>query len=233
MAFFVAASADSHVETLLNKLEAKFKTKLQAFRYLDESNNGYVTADDFAVRYRRMGFELSQADAQRVVERFSGDGAQRVSFDDFARLYDHAGMTLPPPPEPAPEPAPVALSDVEKLDVAFSAALKAREPTLREAFLSIDQNRTGFLTSAELAAALARCGIAASTEQTEALCALYDLTDNNKISYAEFAARVRKRARQYRGHLDRQQDDLLAGHSLLAPVSKAQAPPPPREPRPF
>ena len=48
MAFFVAASADSHVETLLNKLEAKFKTKLQAFRYLDESNNGYVTADDFA-----------------------------------------------------------------------------------------------------------------------------------------------------------------------------------------
>ena len=49
MAFFVAASADSHVETLLNKLEAKFKTKLQAFRYLDESNNGYVTADDFAV----------------------------------------------------------------------------------------------------------------------------------------------------------------------------------------
>ena len=68
MAFFVAASADSHVETLLNKLEAKFKTKLQAFRYLDESNNGYVTADDFAVRYRRMGFELSQADAQRVVE---------------------------------------------------------------------------------------------------------------------------------------------------------------------
>ena len=38
MAFFVAASADSHVETLLNKLEAKFKTKLQAFRYLDESN---------------------------------------------------------------------------------------------------------------------------------------------------------------------------------------------------
>ena len=121
-----------------------------------------------------MGFELSQADAQRVVERFSGDGAQRVSFDDFARLYDHAGMTLPPPPEPKPEPAPVALSDVEKLDVAFSAALKAREPTLREAFLSIDQNRSGFLTSAELAAALARCGIAASTEQTEA-CALYAL----------------------------------------------------------
>ena len=89
------------------------------------------------------------------------------------------------------------------------------------------------LLALALAAALARCGIAASTEQTEALCALYDLTDNNKISYAEFAARVRKRARQYRGHLDRQQDDLLAGHSLLAPVSKAQAPPPPREPRPF
>ena len=147
-----------------------------------------------------------------MVERFSGDGAQRVSFDDFARLYDHAGMTLPPPPEPKPEPAPVALSDVEKLDVAFSAALKAREPTLREAFLSIDQNRSGFLTSAELAAALARCGIAASTEQTEALCALYDLTDNNKISYAEFAARVRKRARQYRGHLDQSIWKVRGGH---------------------
>ena len=52
MAFFVAASADSHVETLLNKLEAKFKTKLQAFRYLDESNNGYVTADDLRARRR-------------------------------------------------------------------------------------------------------------------------------------------------------------------------------------
>ena len=116
---------------------------------------------------------------------------------------------------------------------AFSAALKAREPTLREAFLSIDQNRSGFLTSAELAAALARCGIAATTEQTEALCALYDLTDNSKVSYAEFAARVRKRARQYRGHLDRQQDDLLARGNLLAPVTPAQAPPPPREPRPF
>ena len=133
-----------------------------------------------------------------------------LAFSSSESLAIHAGMTLPPPPEPAPEPAPVALSEIEKLDVAFSAALKAREPTLREAFLSIDQNRTGFLTPAELAAALARCGIAASTEQTEALCALYDLTDNNKISYAEFAARVRKRARQYRGHLDRQQDDLLA-----------------------
>ena len=40
------------------------------------------------------------------------------------------------------------------------------------------------------AAALARGGSAASTEQTEALCALYDLTDNAKVSYAEFAARV-------------------------------------------
>ena len=55
-------------QTLLNKLEAKFKTKLQAFRYLDESN-GATSPRTTAVRYRRMGFELSQADA-RGVERF-------------------------------------------------------------------------------------------------------------------------------------------------------------------
>lgn len=227
MAFFVTASADSHVEMLLGKLEAKFATKLKAFRFLDESNNGYVTAEDFGVRYRRMGFELSPADAQRVVERFAGDGAARVSFVDFTRLYDHAGMTLPPPPEREAETGPVALSDVEKLDVAFGAALAARGGTLREAFLSIDQNRSGFLSAAEMAEALARCGLAATPEQTEALCALYDLNDNSKISYAEFAARVSKRTRQYGGHLDRQQDDLLTAKTPAKPA------PPPRAPRPF
>ena len=63
------STTPQHVELLLTKCQERFSTSHKAFRHLDESNNGYVTAADLEMRFRRMGVELSPADAAAVVSR--------------------------------------------------------------------------------------------------------------------------------------------------------------------
>ena len=219
-------SPQQKIEMLVTKCNERYSTARDAYRYLDESNNGYITPTDVIVVFRRLlQFELSAEEAQDVVDRFAGhEGADRIAYDAFARAYYRLGTPpapLPPPVGPAPPPANVALSDVERLDAEFGMALEKRVDSLRAAFLAIDTHRTGFISFDELADALTRFGVRVTAEETRALCELYDIADDGKISYAEFVQRAALRDRPYQLHLERQQDDLLA-----AAAARQQQPPP-------
>ena len=213
MAFFVAASADSHVETLLNKLEAKFKTKLRPSAIWTSRTS--VTADDFAVRYRRMGFELgidaqrrsafpetalnacpsttsrvcttTRHDAAAAARTQTGAGARRVIGCGEARrgLQRESGSPRSAVPLHRPEPHGLPTSPSSPLP--------------------------------------ARCGIAASTNRP-ALCAL-DLTDNAG-SRTPSSPRA-SQARASTAGTDHSRTHL-PGPSLAGVA--AQAPPLPREP---
>lgn len=59
---------------------------------MDESNNGFITCRDFVVVFLRLiSMRLSDAEGQQLVEYFAGPGADRVTFDAFARAYDRTG----------------------------------------------------------------------------------------------------------------------------------------------
>ena len=209
------STTDQKIEMLVSKCTERYATAREAYRYLDETNNGFITALDMQVVFRRLlQFDLDVADAQDILDRFAGHrGAERLAYDAFARAYHRSGVPPPPSPPPAGPPSPpsaVALSHLEKIDVAFAQALESRVDSLRAAFLALDTHRTGFISFDELADALTKFGVVVSGEETRALCDLYDVAHDGKISYAEFVNRAALRDRPYALHLDRQQDDLLA-----------------------
>jgi len=213
-----------YVELLITKCGERYSTATEAFRYVDESNNGFITPADFVVVFQRLlAVTLKADEAAALVAHFAGrDGADRVSFDEFARAYDRSGA--PRSPRAAAEPeAPPPLAAVERLDAAFGAALDARADSIRAGFLNLDTHRTGFISYDELAEGLNRFGIPATPAETRALCALYDVRGDHRISYAEFVRRAVRRERPYDAHLLRQQDDLAAKNAP-APIGTFAAP---------
>ena len=144
---------------------------------------------------------------QTRIEMTCHVAASQVSFERFAVTYSSDSAT-------APEPTPhvhahhTHLTALDKLDAEFGAAIDSREASMREAFLALDSDRSGFISFAQLGNALTRFGLKCTPDQTKALCELYDLDHSGKISYAEFVERAKKRTRRYSAHLDRQQDDL-------------------------
>lgn len=214
-----------YVELLITKCGERYSTATEAFRYVDESNNGFITPADFVVVFQRLlAVTLKADEAANLVAHFAGrESADRVSFDEFARAYDRSGAPRSPQGRAAAAEAPPPLAAVERLDAAFGAALDARADSIRAGFLNLDTHRTGFISYDELAEGLNRFGIPASPAETRALCALYDVRGDHRISYAEFVRRANRRDRPYDAHLLRQQDDLAAKNAP-APAPEAPAP---------
>ena len=67
------STTDQKIEMLVSKCTERYATAREAYRYLDETNNGFITALDMQVVFRRLlQFDLDVADAQDILDRFAG-----------------------------------------------------------------------------------------------------------------------------------------------------------------
>ena len=203
---------------ITKQIEAKFKTSSRPSATWTRATT--ATSRPTTSRCDTAAWASSSSGAA-ASSALSGDGAQRVSFDDFARLYDHTGMT--PPPRTQTGAAPVRCRRREA-GCGLQRGAEGREPLREGASRSTRTARA--LTSAELAAARAAASPRPQNRQRQ--LALYTadnmvLTTPSSPRASQARAPVPRAPRPPAGRPSR-------ATVAACPVSKAQAPPPPRGP---
>jgi len=195
-------SVDEVEEMLRSKLYRRFGNLQQAFRGLDRSNNGMITLRDLKESLLTLlpGLELSDNDLEMLAARFDATGNGVITWAEFldrlreaetaARIQIARGWEAHAlePVTPADE---VLMRVKAKVDEHFSS--------LREAFLAIDLDRSGFISKDEFEKVVFEEWLVETEEGGEVspviaknpairdlLFKKYDLTGDGRIHYSEF-----------------------------------------------
>ena len=80
------ADDSDHVETLMAKrLFSKFSKVQQAFRMFDDDRSGIVSSTEFRLALAALGFEMTDAEFSKLVEKYDKNGDGTVSYVEFNR----------------------------------------------------------------------------------------------------------------------------------------------------
>lgn len=199
--------ADQAEAVLREKIYANYEDLRGAFRALDESNNGYVSKEDFFQAMGRVfltnGF--SEDDVYEVADRFDLNRDGYISFQDFVDIVEGSG----PEPSDADGGQEADLDDprlVTAVDFAiqkFKVSMDQRYNSSRKAFLSLDADRSGAVTPQNFVKGLNSHGIYLSPPELELAWSVFDRNGTGQISYLDFCAVMTQRL-QFGTHLNRQ-----------------------------
>ncbi|CAA7407478.1 unnamed protein product [Spirodela intermedia] len=128
------------------------------FRFVDENGDGKISPSELQSCMKTVGEELTEEDAEAVVESADSDGDGLLGFEDFARL------------------------------VAEGEREEERKRSLREAFGVYAAEEGGCITPRSLRRTLARLGEAKTLEACRLMIQRFDLNGDGVISFDEFIA---------------------------------------------
>jgi Ca2+-binding EF-hand superfamily protein len=153
------------LDTLLRKkLEERCTSLTDAFRKVDRSGNGFITAEDFDETLRSWGVRVTRASVTALVQKYDLNNDGLVSYAEFcARL---AGG--PVNPALAKEEPIVAPSAADRAEETLRRLMYSHWTTLTEAFLKVDADRSGFCDKDEFASIFRLAGIELAPDELSA-----------------------------------------------------------------
>jgi len=198
--------ADDAEAALLEKIYANYEDLRSAFRAIDQSNNGYVSKEDFFQAMGRIFLSngFSEDDVYEVADRFDLNRDGYISYEEFVAIVEGSDKHQEDraPEEPSMDD-PKLVSAVDLAIQKFKVSIDQRYNSLRKAFLSLDTSRSGSLTPQNFAKALTIHGVFLTPPELELAWSVFDRNGTGVISYLDFCAVMTQRL-QFGSHLDRQ-----------------------------
>jgi len=202
---------DEAEAALREKIYANYDDLRAAFRAMDQSNNGYVTREDF---FQAMGNiflsnGFSEDDVYEVADRFDLNRDGYISFNEFVALVEgdnaqqNKAANQPAAEEQSLEDDPQIVTAVERAIQQFKCAVDQRYVNTRKAFLAFDTERRSALSPQNFAKGFIAHGIYLSPPELELAWSLFDRNGTGQISYTDFCAVMTQRL-QFGSHLERQ-----------------------------
>merc|ERR1711865_722541 len=197
---------DEAEQALRDKIYHNYEDLRSAFRALDQSNNGYVSREDF---FQAMGNiflsnGFSEDDVYEVADRFDLNKDGYISYEEFVAVVegDLQGEEQGEEEQPLEED-PRLVTAVELAIQKFKSSVDQRYGSVRKAFLSLDTERRSSLSPNNFAKGLNNHGIFLSPPQLELAWSIFDRTGSGQITYIDFCAVMTQRV-QFGNHLNRQ-----------------------------
>jgi len=202
--------ADQAEAALRAKIDQNYEDLRDAFRALDQSNNGYVTREDFfqAMGNVFLGNGFSEDDVYEVADRFDLNKDGYISFNEFVAIVEgddaqQEQAADAPAYEEAYEEDPRVVTAVELAIQKLKCCVDQRYSSIRKAFLAFDMDRRGSLAPASFAKGLINHGVFLSPPELELAWSIFDRDGDDSISYTEFCEVMTQRL-QFGSHLNRQ-----------------------------
>ena len=177
-------SADQIAAFLKTKLEQRSSSLTGAFRKLDKSNTGFLSPADFEECLRTFNIRLTRQALAAVVAKYDVNGDGYVSYQEFAAV-----MTGQAPSDALRKAAPVGgpPSAVERAEETFRRVLFAESKTLTAAFLKLDKDRSGYISSDECAAVFAKANVVLTPQELKMIVSRYDTNKDGSVDIRELA----------------------------------------------
>lgn len=128
----------------------------EAFDLIDKDNNGRITTEDLLVMMRSLGQNPTGQELKDMVDPLDGDGDGEIDFDEFLT---------------------VMASGMKATDT---------EDELKCAFEALDRNHDGYITGAELKAAMVRLGERLTDEEVQEVIRATDSNGDRLMDFGEF-----------------------------------------------
>lgn len=196
---------DEAEAALRDKIYANYEDLRAAFRALDQSNNGFVTREDF---FQAMGNiflnnGFTEDDVYEVADRFDLNKDGYISYNEFVAKVEGDDEKLEAAEdEKTPLDDPRVVSTVDLAIQKFRCAVDQRYPTCRKAFLAFDTQRRNALSPQNFTTALINHGIYLTPPELELAWSVFDPQGTGKIQYTDFCAVMTQRV-QFGAHLNR------------------------------
>lgn len=187
----------------LNEIARLMQTKIserhtslkQAFRALDTDHSGFLTTQEFAALFHNLGVTLTFKELQALVQRYDPNGDEQISYLEFVREaeVEGGGAIIPDAnqnrafPEPRIEEPPAKASFAQALRV-LKGNLKQKNVNLRDIFLKMDDDRSGFITVDEFRIALDNMPILVDDDVVDQVVEVFDSNGDGQVRYDEFVA---------------------------------------------
>ncbi|KAL8604942.1 hypothetical protein ACOMHN_028570 [Nucella lapillus] len=129
------------------------------FLGMDQDGNGWLSVEELAVGCRKLGFHLTDQEAEDSFCAIDQNHDGRITLDEFLAIMGHIEETNPQ---------------------------AKKEAQLRRTFRDMDKDGNGLLTEKELVHGLRHVGYNVSRDQVRRLILDLDEDGDGKISFEEF-----------------------------------------------
>ncbi|OCT86063.1 EF-hand calcium-binding domain-containing protein 6 [Xenopus laevis] len=184
---------DDIVAALRKKISALYPNLVKAFRAFDESNSGYVSAEALQSVINNFIFPLPNGTFHKLMSRLAFKSPDRIAWEQFLRRFQGQeiranGQTIPIKPNHRANTVrrenPVVSSEhiVQKLQRHFQDSY----PSLKQAFLVLDEGRKGKISRKELRRIVDCMMFRVTDAQFKELMIILDPQHTGFISYHQF-----------------------------------------------
>ena len=184
------------VDTLLRtKLDERCTSMQQAFRKVDVSNNGVITAADFEGVLRSFGLRITRQGLTALMDKYDHNADGFVSYEEFSNTISGKIQAT----SSAPVSARTAAGRTEET---LRRILYASETSIASAFLAMDRDRNGFCDPSEIAAVFKAANVPLSETELSALINKFDANGDGRIDFRELSSMLSNGPR-FDGHGER------------------------------
>jgi len=130
----------------------------EAFKLFDADGDGLVTTTELRSLIKKVGGSMTEGEARCLIRQADKDGNEKIDFSEFSKLW-------------------VAIRGEGE-----------EEQEIREEFLKLDTDQSGFITKEEMLAVLIGCEHFNGDKMGEAqkCVAELDVDEDGRVSYPEF-----------------------------------------------
>jgi len=198
-------SADAVEALLKSKIYFKYGDLHGAFRAFDRSHNGAITLADLRETLKMIfGVEMNETELHKLRDHMDANHDGVIGWSDFVAMLDSTAAKV----EPGDSLSPSRVrSEADSMLMLIKTKIDEHFSSLREAFLSIDRDRTGQISRRDFEEVVLnrllndQQGVL-DNDMREALFRKYDLNTDGVIHYEEFM-KVMGSSSEYGLHLDR------------------------------
>jgi Ca2+-binding EF-hand superfamily protein len=150
----------------------------RAFTVCDTNGDGQISPSEFKLALKDVfGLNLTPLEVVALLARFDADRDGRISFAEFKDFLENGLNEYE---------TQVDNNIIVQAFRNLKRIIEQKWCSMRDAFLALDSNRSGFVSRDEFTELLKQFGLNLSPAQMKVLVAQFDVNKDGKVSHQEF-----------------------------------------------
>ena len=137
--------------------EAQISKFKEAFTILDKGGSGTIITTELGDVMRSLGQDPTESEIQDIINKFDANDSGTIDFPEFLKMMEW-----------------------------FLVEENAATTRIREAFLAIDKDKNGFISSDELRNVMASLGENLTDDELDEMIKEADIDGDDRVNYDEF-----------------------------------------------